>query len=66
MLLSSLRPLRIFLFREGLVRVCTQRYQPLERNMGDARMHLTNYAINKDAEAFVQPEDETECSECVT
>ena len=47
-LLSSLQPLRIFLFREGLVRVCTQKYAPLEKNMGDVRMHLTNYAINKE------------------
>jgi GNAT superfamily N-acetyltransferase len=49
------RPLRIFIFREGLVRVCTQKYKPLEKNMGDVRMHLTNYSINKDSEAFVQP-----------
>ena len=62
-LLSSVQPLRIFLFREGLVRVCTQKYQPLEKNMGDTRMHLTNYSINKDSEAFVQPEDETDCDD---
>ena len=53
-LLSSVQPLRIFLFREGLVRVCTQKYAPLEKNMGDTRMHLTNYSINKDADSFVQ------------
>ena len=132
-LLSSVRPLRCFLFREGLVRVCTQkcaplpfafapsahvpppfshtppppclppslahahatplhiplhiplhlplhlplhspaerlpsrplsrRYAPLEKNMGDVRMHLTNYSINKDSEAFVQPEDENDCAD---
>ena len=62
-LLSSVRPLRIFLYREGLVRVCTQRYQPLERNMGDVRRHLTNYSINKDSEDFVQPEDENDCAD---
>mgnify|MGYP001974724436 CR=1 FL=1 len=62
-LLSSVQPLRIFLFREGLVRVCTQKYAPLEKNMGDTRMHLTNYSINKDSDAFVQPEDENECDD---
>ena len=62
-LLSSLNPLRIFLFREGLVRVCTQKYAPVEKNMGDARMHLTNYAINKDSENFVQPDDEEDCAD---
>ena len=62
-LLTSLNPLRIFLFREGLVRVCTQKYQPLERNMSDVRMHLTNYSINKDSENFVQPEDGADCAD---
>ena len=62
-LLSSLNPLRIFLFREGLVRVCTQKYHAVEKNMSDVRMHLTNYAINKDSEAFVQPEDEENCDD---
>ena len=56
-LLSSLQPMRVFIFREGLVRVCTQKYAPVEKNINDARMHLTNYAINKGAEDFVQPED---------
>ena len=62
-LLSSLNPLRIFIFREGLVRVCTQKYHAVEKNMSDVRMHLTNYAINKDSEAFVQPEDEEDCDD---
>ena len=39
------------------------RYAPLEKNMGDVRMHLTNYAINKDSDAFVQPEDENDCED---
>ena len=45
------------------MRVCTQKYAPLEKNMGDVRMHLSNYSINKDSEAFVQPEDENDCSD---
>ena len=56
-LMTSVQPLRIYLFREGLVRVCTQKYAPVERNLHEVRMHLTNYAINKDADDFVQPED---------
>ena len=62
-LLTSIEPLRCFLFREGLVRVCTQKYAPLEKNMGDVRMHLTNYSINKDSENFVQPEDGEDCAD---
>ena len=62
-LLSSLQPLRMFLFREGLVRVCTQKYVQPERNMGDTRMHLTNYSVNKESADFVQPEDEHDCAD---
>ena len=62
-LLTSVKPLRVFLFREGLVRVCTQKYAPAEKNMSDTRMHLTNYSINKGSDAFVQPEDETDCAD---
>ncbi len=47
-LVTSCDPLRIYLFQEGLVRLCTQPYQaPTETNLASARMHLTNYAINK-------------------
>ncbi len=57
-LLTSVNPMRIYLFREGLVRVCTQKYCPkyTPSNLRQACMHLTNYAINKESEAFVQAE----------
>ncbi len=35
------------------MRICTEPYQaPDARNLGNARMHLTNYAINKDSDKF--------------
>ena len=55
-LLSSLSPMRIYLFREGLVRVCTEKYNTRPSNLTNSCMHLTNYAINKDNDAFVQPD----------
>mmetsp|Transcript_4055 Transcript_4055/g.11845 ORF Transcript_4055/g.11845 Transcript_4055/m.11845 type:complete len:743 (-) Transcript_4055:766-2994(-) len=54
-LVVSIEPLRVLLYREGLVRLCTQQYKkPTEKNMEQATMHLTNYAINKHSDTFVQ------------
>ena len=47
-LVTCCDPLRIFLYDEGLVRFCTEKYQaPRQDNLGIACMHLTNYAVNK-------------------
>lgn len=46
---------RLFLFRDGLVRLCTTEYvPPTEDNLDKRRMHLTNYAVNKNSQNFVQ------------
>ena len=38
--------------------MCTEKYaMPTNANLGSTCTHLTNYSINKDSEAFVQPED---------
>ena len=47
-LVTCCDPLRIFLYDEGLVRFCTEKYEPPRQdNLGIACMHLTNYAVNK-------------------
>ncbi|XP_076853003.1 tubulin polyglutamylase ttll6-like isoform X2 [Brachyhypopomus gauderio] len=54
-LVTSCDPLRAFLYEEGLVRFCTTQYSyPTRTNLDDVCMHLTNYAINKHSENFVQ------------
>ncbi|XP_074457890.1 tubulin polyglutamylase TTLL13 isoform X3 [Larus michahellis] len=54
-LVTSCDPLRIFVYKEGLARFATMRYiDPSSRNLGDICMHLTNYAINKRNENFIQ------------
>lgn len=54
-LLYGVNPLRIFLFKDGLVRLATESYlQPNEDNIDNLFMHLTNYAINKNNDNFVQ------------
>eukprot|EP01018_Ginkgo_biloba_P028081 Gb_32860 [translate_table: standard] len=47
-LVLSCDPLRLFLYREGLARFCTEKYMKPERgNLKVNCMHLTNYAVNK-------------------
>ncbi|GFY44713.1 tubulin polyglutamylase ttll6 [Trichonephila inaurata madagascariensis] len=47
-LLTSVSPLRIYIYKKGLVRLATIPYKkPNASNMHEKRMHLTNYAVNK-------------------
>ena len=42
----SCDPLRVFIFREGLARFCTEKYtKPKADNLNVSYMHLTNYAV---------------------
>ena len=54
--ITSYEPLRIYVYKEGLVRFATERY-----TMKDAKTnqynHLTNYSINKKNQNFVQNEN---------
>jgi tubulin polyglutamylase TTLL6/13 len=52
-LVTSMEPLRIFVYNEGLARFATEPYSvPKSNNYASQRMHLTNYAINKSSENF--------------
>lgn len=58
MLVYGVDPLRIYLYKEGLVRFATSPYSaPSKRNMNDLFMHLTNYAINKNSDDFIFNEE---------
>ncbi|BHF79381.1 Tubulin polyglutamylase ttll11 [Sparganum proliferum] len=51
--LESISPLRIHVYRDGLVRLASQRYEPPDPvNMHKTKMHLTNYSINKFSDAM--------------
>ncbi|XP_072312138.1 tubulin polyglutamylase ttll6 [Eucyclogobius newberryi] len=57
-LVTSCDPFSIFMFKEGLTRFCTTKYnEPTHNNVEDVCMHLTNYSINKHSENFVRDED---------
>ena len=47
-LVTSVDPLRCHVYREGLVRLCSEAYEPPDRdNLRNAYAHLTNYSLNK-------------------
>lgn len=52
-LVTSCDPLRVYMHKEGLVRLATEPYtSPVPSNLSNICMHLTNYAINKNSEKF--------------
>ena len=57
-LVTACDPLRIYIFREGLARFATMPYSdPVNSNMEETCMHLTNYSINKHSDDFVRDEE---------
>lgn len=63
-LLYGINPMRIYLFEDGLARFATTPYiAPKNNNMKNMFMHLTNYAINKTNEHYIQNElqDGSDC-----
>ncbi|XP_073819526.1 tubulin tyrosine ligase-like 6B [Musca autumnalis] len=47
-LITSIDPLRVFVYNEGLARFATSKYlQPSMANNNDLYMHLTNYSVNR-------------------
>lgn len=52
-LITSVDPLRIFVYNEGLARFATSKYkEPTLHNTSNVYMHLTNYAVNKHSHTF--------------
>ncbi|XP_055848310.1 tubulin polyglutamylase TTLL13 isoform X2 [Episyrphus balteatus] len=57
-LITSVDPLRIFVYNEGLARFATNMYRtPSPNNVTDLFMHLTNYAVNKHSTEFSKCEE---------
>lgn len=53
-LVTSFEPLRAYIYREGLTRFASSEYSVEEEHLQDKYRHLTNYSINKKADAFVE------------
>jgi tubulin polyglutamylase TTLL4 len=47
----------VYVYREGLVRFATEKYNQSNKEEGSVYAHLTNYSINKKNENYVQNDD---------
>ncbi len=56
-LMTSINPLRLYLYDEGLVRFASNKYTADNDCLSDVFMHLTNYSINKNSAAYTPNED---------
>jgi tubulin polyglutamylase TTLL4 len=53
-LVTSFDPLKIYLFKDGLVRLATVPYALTKSSLKQRFIHLTNYSVNKKAEQYVK------------
>ena len=53
-LVTSYDPLKVYLYREGLVRFATEKYSTNLASLKKRFVHLTNYSVNKKAEGYVK------------
>merc|ERR550519_102943 len=56
-LVTSVNPLRIYLYDDGLVRFASNKYTNDTKSDGDVYTHLTNYSINKNSASYLPNED---------
>ena len=62
-LVTSISPLVVHMLGDGLVRLCTTRYEePTEENLDEKRLHLTNYSLNKNSDTFQKSKADDEGS----
>jgi hypothetical protein len=63
--ITSINPLRVYVYEEGLVRFATAKYSPMSECLDEHSRykHLTNYSVNKNNANFMQNKDATEDSE---
>ena len=56
-LVTGFKPLRIYLNKEGLVRIATNKYSLNNKTIDDKFVHLTNTAINKQNKKYIYPKN---------
>lgn len=59
-LVTSLNPLKVFVYQDGLARFCSDKFSLEEQHLTNRYAHLTNYSINKHSLKFRVCEDDTE------
>lgn len=58
---TSFYPLRIYVYKEGLVRFASVMYSSCPRTVSDRYMHLTNYSVNRKSVTYTANEDVNAC-----
>jgi len=56
-LMTSVNPLRLYLYDDGLVRFASHKYTNESTKVDDVFTHLTNYSINKNSATYMTNED---------
>ncbi|KAI6654263.1 hypothetical protein LOD99_662 [Oopsacas minuta] len=57
--ITSMDPLRLYIYDDGLVRFATVKYSTATRHLSNRFVHLTNYSVNKKNKNFQANTDET-------
>ncbi|XP_035215022.1 tubulin polyglutamylase TTLL4-like [Stegodyphus dumicola] len=60
-LISSIEPLRVYVFEDGLVRFASEKYSLSNKSFSNRYIHLTNYSINRKSSSYTANEDENSC-----
>ncbi|NXC32397.1 TTLL4 polyglutamylase, partial [Campylorhamphus procurvoides] len=58
---TSYDPLRVYLFKDGLVRFASCKYSSSMESLSNKFVHLTNYSVNKKNTEYKSNSDETAC-----
>ena len=56
-LLTSISPLRLYLYDDGLVRFATKEYSYKPEDIDNKYIHITNFSVNKNNKEFVYNEN---------
>ncbi|XP_037962826.2 tubulin monoglutamylase TTLL4 isoform X2 [Plutella xylostella] len=60
-LVTSIHPLRIYVYRDGLARFASAKYNEEPDSLNDRFTHLTNYSINRLSKNYTPNEDHNAC-----
>ncbi|XP_045170365.2 tubulin monoglutamylase TTLL4-like isoform X3 [Mercenaria mercenaria] len=58
---SSMDPLRLYVFEDGLTRFASMKYSGSMKHLANKFMHLTNYSVNKKNTDYQANSDDTVC-----
>ncbi|KAJ9466623.1 hypothetical protein DIPPA_70209 [Diplonema papillatum] len=58
--MTSINPLRLYIYQEGMVRLASEKYPCKSQDTGNLYAHLTNYSINKNNENYVSSVEDSD------